>query len=107
MRTTLVALSVGLAMFSGAGIAQAASVADPGAPIGPTAGQSKVVIAGQVRATGPMVLTDSQMDELTAGHKWNGSWNHSSWRTGWFHIHFHGKDYYVKGSHKKEHYYFN
>ena len=102
MRTTLIAWSVGVALLGGAGIAQA----DPGAPIGPTAGQSKVAIAGQVRATGPMVLTDSQMDELTAGHKWNGSWNHSSWRTGWFHIHFHDKDYYVKGPHKKEHYYF-
>jgi len=103
MRTTLIALSVGIAMLGGAGIVQANTVADPAAPIGQTAGQSKVAITGQVRAHELLVLTDSQMEKLTAGHKWQGSWTHS-WRNGWFWVRYAGGCRFVYGGHSKNSY---
>jgi hypothetical protein len=70
MRTTLIALSVSIAMLGGTGLVQAETQADTVAPtkVQQTTDQSKLAIAGQVRATGPVVLTDSQMEKATAGH---------------------------------------
>jgi hypothetical protein len=70
MKTILSALLGGLIMLGGTGLAQAGTQADTVAPtkVQQTAGQSKVAIAEQVRAPGSLVLTDSQMDIVTAGH---------------------------------------
>jgi hypothetical protein len=101
MRTTLIALSVGVAMLGGAGITQADTVVNPVAPIGQTAGQSKVAIAGQVRATGPLVLTDSQLEKLTAGHWVAGQGYIHGWRHGYFSVYYDGRCRIVSGSHRR------
>ena len=101
MRTTLIALSVGATMLGGAGIVQADTMADPATPVGQTAGQSEVAMTGQVRAPELVVLTDSQMEKLTAGHLYNGSQNHKPWRNGWFWVKYGGGCQKVYGKHGK------
>jgi hypothetical protein len=69
----ILALSLGVVMLSGVGIAQADTVADPLAPtkVQQTTAQSKLAIDQQGRSPGRWVLTDAQLSELTAGHnKW-------------------------------------
>jgi hypothetical protein len=78
MKTKLLALSVGVAMLSGAGIAQAADVT-------PADAQSKAAPSARVE------LTDTQMQELTAGH-YTGRF-HRGW-------HYNYKHQWVKDRHK-------
>jgi hypothetical protein len=66
MMAKLLALSVGVAMLSGAGFAQAADVT-------PADVQSKA-------APPAMELTDTQMQKLTAGHYYKGKFHR-----GWYH----------------------
>jgi hypothetical protein len=73
MMSKVLALSLGVVMLSGVGIAQADTVADPLAPtkVQQTTAQSKLAIDQPGRAPGRLVLTDAQLSELTAGHnKW-------------------------------------
>jgi len=81
MRTTLIALSVGVAMLGGAGIARADTMT-------PTEPRMEAATAGQVQLPGPLALTDSQMDKISAGHV-GPSTEHVHWHTGWY-IHHHG-----------------
>src|SRR3954463_7919971 len=76
MMTKILALSVGVAMLSGAGIAQAADVT-------PADAQNKAAPSARVE------LTDTQMQELTAGHYtgyrhrgWHYNYKHQ-WVRGW------------------------
>jgi hypothetical protein len=67
MRTTLIVLSVGIAMLSGAG----GSRADTGVPVEARKAadaQKHANAAAQDQPHGPILLTETQMAEITAGH---------------------------------------
>jgi hypothetical protein len=67
MRTMLIALSVGIAMLGGAG----GSRADTKVPIEARMAadvQKKATIAAQDQPHRPILLTETQMDGITAGH---------------------------------------
>ena len=67
MRTMLIALSVGIAMLGGAG----GSRADTKVPIEARMAadvQKKATIAAQDQPHRPILLTETQMDDITAGH---------------------------------------
>jgi hypothetical protein len=77
MRTTLIALSVGGAMLGGAGIAQADTIA--------TDGQTKMSTVEHSQARAPVILTDDQMQKLTAGHtRGQNPPSHHNWHWGSF-----------------------
>jgi hypothetical protein len=80
MKTILSALLGGLIMLGGIGLAQAGTDTVAPTKVQQTTAQSKLAIDQQGRAPGPLVLTDAQMSELTAGH--NRWWPHygSYWR---------------------------
>jgi hypothetical protein len=61
MMTKLLALSVGVAMLSGVGIASADAVVPTDVPM-------RAGTAGQVRIPGHLLLTETQMEKVTAGH---------------------------------------
>jgi hypothetical protein len=73
MATKLLALSVGFAMLSGAGISQAADVAQTNTHS--KAASSQIVVVdtktpktGDLQNHGRVALTDDQMNGVTAGH---------------------------------------
>ena len=77
MRAKILALTVGIAMLTGAG----AAWADAGAPAGtkartPTTAESQIKAAPAMKAAGqarrPLVLTETQMGKITAGLGGNG-----------------------------------
>jgi len=77
MRAKLLVLSVGIAMLGGAGIACADAVVSPGTKVAPqekavsqTPAGTKAAPAGQARR--PLVLTETQMDKITAGRGGDG-----------------------------------
>jgi hypothetical protein len=67
MRTTLIALSVGITMLNGAGGVLADTVAPVEARTAADT-QKKATAAAQNELHGPMLLTETQMDDITAGH---------------------------------------
>jgi hypothetical protein len=67
MRTTLIALSVGIAMLNGAGGVLADTVAPVETRTAADA-QKNATTAAQDKPHGPILLTETQMDEITAGH---------------------------------------
>jgi hypothetical protein len=76
MRAKLLALSIGLAVLCGGGIACADTVVSPGtqvkaAPQMPAG--TKTAPGGEVRR--PLVLTETQMDKITAGLGGHGGGN--------------------------------
>ena len=86
MMTKFLAISVGIAMLSGAGTAQAADVVQTNtqskaapAPVLVDVQTSKVV---DLKNHGPLALTDDQMDGVTAGHIGNGG--SLTWHWGFF-----------------------
>ena len=67
MRTTLIALSVGITMLNGVG----GVLADTVAPVETRTAadtQKKATATAQDELHGPILLTETQMDGITAGH---------------------------------------
>jgi len=82
MREKLIALSIGLAMLGGAGMAQAD-------PMAPTKAQTEKATSVRSQAASPMVLTDDQMKKVSAGHFRNqrapsNIFQGPTWHWGWF-----------------------
>jgi hypothetical protein len=67
MRTKLVTLSIGIAMLGSIGLAQAETKAPV---VTSTKTQMETTKAVQPQAAQRMALTDEQMGQVTAGHRW-------------------------------------
>jgi hypothetical protein len=81
MRTKLLTLAVGAAMLTGSGLARAEITAPTLTPFGATTNaQMETANVGQSRVSTRVVMTDDQMQKVTAGH-YNGYWHY-----GWFYL---------------------
>jgi len=92
MKAKLVALSFGIAMLGGAGIASAETKAPVATPANAQLETAKVTPS---RSGTPVALTDEQMGKVTAGHRWYETVYNTNWHWGYTDIYISGYGWYT------------